>query len=45
MELNNQNTVTEQDGSRKNEIPMNQRYTLSLNLNFPGAFYMHPKFS
>ena len=31
MELNNQNTVTEQDGSRKNEIPMNQRYTLSLN--------------
>ncbi len=31
MELNNQNTVTEQDSSRKNEIPMNQRYTLSLN--------------
>lgn len=31
MKLNNQNTVTEQDGSRKNEIPMNQRYTLSLN--------------
>ena len=31
MELNNQNTVTEDSGSRKNEIPMNQRYTLSLN--------------
>ena len=31
MELNNQNTVTEDNGSRKNEIPMNQRYTLSLN--------------
>ena len=31
MELNNQNTATEQNGSRKNEIPMNQRYTLSLN--------------
>ena len=32
MELNNQNTVMEDSGSRKNEIPMNQRYTLSLNL-------------
>ena len=31
MESNNQNTVTEEDSSRKNEIPMNQRYTLSLN--------------
>ena len=31
MELNKQNTVTEEDSSRKNEIPMNQRYTLSLN--------------
>ena len=31
MELNNQNTVMEDSGSRKNEIPMNQRYTLTLN--------------
>lgn len=28
MELNNQNTVTEEDNSRKNEIPMNQRLHL-----------------
>jgi hypothetical protein len=30
MALNNQNTATDQGGSRKNEIQMSQHYTLSL---------------